>query len=113
VSAALATSCCGLACSYGPVSSYCAALFPASIRVSGVALAYAIGPLAGGAFASTIAQALLEATGSTGSVTMYLLGMTAVGLVATLLIRDRSGIPLGADHEDVQAASPILGASRA
>ncbi|MFO7193358.1 MULTISPECIES: MFS transporter [Thermocrispum] len=113
VFAAFAALSVGLGFTYGPVSAYYAELFPASIRFSGVSIAYAIGSIAGGAFASTIAQALLEATGSTGSVTMYLLGMTAVGLVATLLIRDRSGIPLGADHEDVQAASPILGASRA
>ena len=36
-----------------------------------------------------------------------------VGLVATLLLRDRSGIPLGPDHEDEQSVSPVRGLSRA
>lgn len=35
-----------------------------------------------------------------------------VGFVATLLLRDRTGIPLGPDHEAEQAKSPIYGASK-
>lgn len=34
------------------------------------------------------------------------------GLVATLLLRDRSGIPLGPDHEDEQALSPVRGLTK-
>src|SRR5690606_25988732 len=113
VFAAFAVLSVGRGVTYGPPSAYSAELFPDSIRFSGVSIAYAIGSIAGGAFASTIAQALLEATGGTGAVTVYLLGMTAVGLAATLLIRDRTGIPLGTEHEAEQAASPIMGASRA
>jgi LPXTG-motif cell wall-anchored protein len=55
----------------------------------------------------------VEKTGSTDAVTWYLAGMTLIGLVATLLLRDRSGIPLGPDHEAEQAASPIRGMARA
>ena len=39
--------------------------------------------------------------------------MTLIGLIATLLLRDRSGIPLGPDHEAEQTVSPIYGLSRA
>ena len=42
------------------------------------------------------------------SVTCYLAGMTLVGLIATLLLRDRSGIPLGPDHEAEQIGQPDL-----
>jgi len=55
----------------------------------------------------------VQATGSTMSVTWYLAGMTIIGLAATLLLRDRSGIPLGPDHEAEQAKSPIYGLSKA
>ena len=55
----------------------------------------------------------MQATGSTLSVTWYLAGMTVIGLIATLLLRDRSGIPLGPDHEDEQSVSPIRGLARA
>jgi len=99
----------GLGFTYGPQAAYYAELFPASVRFSGVSISYAIGAILGGAFAPTIATALVQATGSTFAVTLYLAGMTVIGLLATLLLRDRSGIPLGPDHEREQAASPIYG----
>jgi len=103
----------GLGLTYGPQAALYTELFPASIRFSGVSISYAIGAILGGAFAPTIAQAIVQATGSTVGVTWYLAGMTALGLLATLLLRDRSGIPLGPDHEDEQAKSPIYGLSKA
>ncbi|MCK6211671.1 MHS family MFS transporter [Georgenia sp. EYE_87] len=102
----------GLGFTYGPQAALYAELFPASIRFSGVSISYAIGAIAGGAFAPMIAAALVQATGSTTAVTWYLAGMTLIGLVATLLLRDRSGIPLGPDHEAEQQVSPIRGLSK-
>ncbi|GAA3635652.1 MFS transporter [Microbacterium awajiense] len=103
----------GLGFTYGPQAALYSELFPASIRFSGVSISYALGAIVGGAFAPTIAQAIVQATGSTDGVTWYLAGMTLVGLAATLLLRDRSGIPLGPDHEDQQAESPVYGLSKA
>ncbi|WP_353115751.1 MFS transporter [Microbacterium sp.] len=102
----------GLGLTYGPQAALYAELFPASIRFSGVSISYAIGAILGGAFAPTIAKGLVEATGTTTSVTWYLVGMTLLGLIATLLLRDRTGIPLGPDHEAEQSVSPIRGLSR-
>lgn len=99
----------GLGFTYGPQAALYSELFPASIRFSGVSISYAIGAILGGAFAPTIATALVQATGSTMSVTWYLAGMTVIGLIATLLLRDRSGIPLGPDHESEQSISPVRG----
>jgi MFS family permease len=103
----------GLGFTYGPQAALYSELFPASIRFSGVSISYAIGAIAGGAFAPTIATAIVQATGSTQAVTWYLAGMTLIGLVATLLLRDRSGIPLGPDHEAEQSVSPIYGVAKA
>lgn len=103
----------GLGFTYGPQAALYSELFPASIRFSGVSISYAIGAIIGGAFAPTIAAALVAATGSTMSVAFYLAGMTLIGLVATLLLRDRSRIPLGPDHEAEQSVSPIYGMSKA
>jgi len=103
----------GLGFTYGPQSAFYAELFPAPIRLSGVSISYAIGSILGGAFAPTIAAALVQATGTTTAVTGYLAVMTLLGLVATLLLRDRSGIPLGPDGEAEQNKSPIRGLVRA
>lgn len=98
----------GIGVAYGPISTYYAELFPASIRFSGVSITYAIGAILGGAFAPTIAEALLQATGTSQAIVGYLLVMTLLGLVATLLIRDRSGVPLGIQHEAEQQAAPFV-----
>ncbi|GAB3603994.1 MFS transporter [Microbacterium aureliae] len=103
----------GLGFTYGPQAALYSELFPASIRFSGVSISYALGAILGGAFAPTIAQALVQATGSTVAVTWYLAGMTTLGLIATLLLRDRSGIPLGPDHEAEQSVSPVRGLAKA
>ncbi|WP_370942091.1 MFS transporter [Amycolatopsis sp. cg5] len=97
----------GTGFTYGPQAAFYTELFPASIRFSGVSISYALGAIIGGAFAPTIATALVSATGTSTSVAIYLAGMTVVGLIATLLLRDRSGIPLGPDHEAEQAVSPL------
>ncbi|KHL00087.1 MFS transporter [Microbacterium mangrovi] len=102
----------GLGFTYGPQAALYSELFPASIRFSGVSISYAIGAILGGAFAPTIATALLQATGTTWSISGYLLGMVALALIATLLLRDRTGIPLGPEAEEEQAKSPIYGASQ-
>lgn len=103
----------GLGFTYGQQSALYAELFPASIRFSGVSISYAIGAILGGAFAPTIAAWLLAATGSTNSITIYLAIMVIIALGAVLVLRDRTGIPLGPDHEEEQSKSPIRGIERA
>ncbi|QMV84133.1 MHS family MFS transporter [Corynebacterium hindlerae] len=99
----------GLGFTYGQQAALYAELFPASIRFSGVSISYAIGSIVGGAFAPTIAAALVQRTGTTTSVTLYLAGMTILGLFAVFSLRERKGIPLGPNHEAEQAQSPIRG----
>ncbi|MBN9210156.1 MAG: MFS transporter [Microbacterium sp. 71-36] len=103
----------GLGFTYGPQAALYTELFPASVRFSGVSISYAIGAILGGAFAPTIATALVQATGSTWSVSLYLVGMAALGLIATLLLRDRRGIALGPDAELQPQESPVYGMSKA
>ncbi|KAA8721237.1 MFS transporter [Corynebacterium spheniscorum] len=98
----------GLGLTYGQQSAMYAELFPASIRASGVSITYAIGSLLGGAFAPMIAAALVRATGSTTAVTGYLVSATIVGLIAAMILRDRTRIPLGRDHEADQASGHFL-----
>ncbi|ROR64759.1 MFS transporter [Agrococcus jenensis] len=89
----------GLGLTYGAQAAWYAESFPAGVRYSGVSIAYAIGAIIGGAFAPTIAQALLQATGSTWSIVGYLLATVVVSLIGTLLMKDRTGIPLSIEFE--------------
>ncbi|WP_186293028.1 MFS transporter [Brevibacterium aurantiacum] len=99
----------GLGFTYGQQPAMYAEIFPSSVRFSGVSVSYAIGSILGGAFAPTIAKALVASTGTTTSVAIYLAIITLISLAATLALRDRSRIPLGPDHEEEQSVSPIIG----
>ncbi len=83
-------------------------LFPASIRFSGISITYAIGSIIGGAFAPLIAAWLIGLTGTTTSVTIYLMIVATFALIAILLLKDRTGMPLGIDHEEEQSKSPFI-----
>ncbi|MEU4837529.1 MFS transporter [Nocardia testacea] len=92
----------GLGFTYGAQSVWYTELFPASVRFSGVSISYALGSILGGAFAPTIAQWIQQSTGSSVNVAYYLLGMTVLGLIGTLLLRDRKGIDLSPAAEAEQ-----------
>ncbi|QZY50616.1 MFS transporter [Leucobacter tenebrionis] len=89
----------GLGLTYGPQAVWYSETFPASVRYSGISISYALGGVLGGAFAPTIAQILLQSFGTTWAIVVYLLTMTAIGLLATSLLRDRTGVPLDLDFE--------------
>ncbi len=104
---ALAILTIGLGFTYGQQSAFYSELFPASVRFSGVSVAYALGAILGGAFSPMIAKWLIGLTGGTAAVTYYLSAMAIAGLLAILVFKDRTGIPLGVDFEDKQLASPL------
>jgi MFS family permease len=81
----------GLGLSYGPQPAMYAEMFPAAIRYSGVSIGYALGSILGGAFAPTIAQVLLQTTGWSGSVGVYIMVLCVVSFVAVTMVRETRG----------------------
>lgn len=98
----------GLGLTYGPQAALYSELFPASVRFSGVSISYAIGAIVGGAFAPTIAQALVQATGGTTAVAVYLLVVVAISFTAVSMIRDRSGIDLSFRNQAEQEIGALV-----
>ena len=98
----------GLGLTYGPQAAWYSEIFPASIRFSGVSVSYALGAIVGGAFAPTIAQALVQATGSTLAVSGYLLLMVAIATAATIMLRDRPGIDLSIRNQAEQEVGATI-----
>ena len=98
----------GLGLTYGPQAALYSELFPASVRFSGVSISYAIGAIVGGAFAPTIAQALVQATGGTTAVAVYLLIVVAIAFTAVSMIRDRSGIDLSFRNQAEQEVGALV-----
>lgn len=98
----------GLGLTYGPQAALYSEIFPAKVRFSGVSISYALGAILGGAFAPTIAQALLNATGTTYSISAYLMLMSVIGLVAVSLLRDRPGIELSITNQAEQEVGALV-----
>ena len=72
---------------FGPCGAYLPELFPTSVRYSGSGLSYNLASILGGAFAPTIATALVARFGIQG-VGWYLVGMSVLAVVALVLIKE-------------------------
>ena len=80
----------GLGLTYGPQAAAYAELFPAGVRYSGVSFAYAFGAILGGGFAPLLATWMIGLTGTSLSVSAYMLLACLVTLAAVLALRERS-----------------------
>ena len=90
----------GLGLSYGPQAALYAEMFPANVRYSGVSIGYALGAILGGAFAPLIAQLLLDETGWSPSIGIYIMVLAAISFGAVSMVKETKGIPLGVSDDD-------------
>ena len=81
----------GLGASYGPQSALFAELFEARYRYSGASFSYAVGAVLGGGFAPLIATALQTSTGTSLSVSAYMIAVGLVSLVAVWAMPETMG----------------------
>ena len=95
----------GLGLSYGPQSAMYAEMFPAHIRYSGISIGYALGAILGGAFAATVAQILLEATGNSISIAIYIMVLTIISVAAVLWVGETRGRNLHVEDIDEELAA--------
>jgi MFS family permease len=98
----------GLGLSYGPMSAMYAEMFPVSVRYSGVSIGYALGAILGGAFAPTIAQGLLQTTGWSGSVGIYIMVLTVISFAAVTMVKETKGrnLRVAEAHEEYLKEHP-------
>ncbi len=92
----------GLGLSYGPMSAMYAEMFPVQVRYSGVSIGYAIGSILGGAFAPTIAAILLQSTGSSVSVGIYIMVLSAISFIAVTVAGETKGADLSHTSADLR-----------
>ncbi|MFC4003223.1 MFS transporter [Prauserella oleivorans] len=85
----------GLGLSYGPMSALYAEMFPVNVRYSGVSIGYALGAILGGAFAPTIAELLMQNTGWSGSVGIYIMVLAVISFAAVTAVKETKGADLG------------------
>lgn len=99
----------GLGPSYGPQSALYAEMFPARIRYSGVSIGYALGSIIGGAFAPMIAQMLLDGTGKSWTIGVYIAAIAIVSFIAVSMVPksvEKSDLHVDDVHEEFIASHP-------
>lgn len=92
---------------YGPQAALYAEMFPAEVRYSGASLGYQIASVFAGGLAPFIMTALLAATGSSWSVSLYIIGTAVITFVSVFTIKERFQRDL---YQTGQDAAPSLGA---
>ena len=94
---------------YGPQAAYISELFPTRLRYTGASVAYQLTSIVAGSLAPIIAVALLDRTGSSLPVSVYLAASCVLTAVAALTGRDRTGLTFeeidALEEERVSAAA--------
>jgi MFS transporter, MHS family, shikimate and dehydroshikimate transport protein len=86
---------------YGPQAAYFSELFGTRVRYSGASLGYQLASVFAGGFAPLIATALLAAGGGSPTlVAIYMMGMGAISVVATLLADETVHKDLREDEDE-------------
>ena len=94
------------AANYGPIATFLAELFGTRVRYSGLSISYMLSGLLGSAATPAVTTALLAATGHGSSVAWFMIGASAVSLVALLLLAETSRTDLVAgEGEPAEAAA--------
>lgn len=75
---------------YAPQAAYIAESFPVNVRYTGSSLGYQLSSITSGGPAGLIATYLVATFGSSLAVAAYIMGMSVIGFVATMLLPDRS-----------------------
>jgi MFS family permease len=86
---------------YGPQAAYFSELFGTRVRYSGASLGYQLASVFAGGFAPLIATALLAAGGSS-LVAIYITGLGAISVIATLFARETYQNDIDEDDEEEQ-----------
>ncbi|NUP79995.1 MAG: MHS family MFS transporter [Nonomuraea sp.] len=84
-----------LAMTHAPQGTLTASFFPVAIRYSGTSVAYQLASLLGGGITPLVAASLFASTGTSLSITAYLAVVSAISLVAALLIPRNDAERLG------------------
>jgi MFS family permease len=88
---------------YGPQAALYAEMFPADVRYSGASLGYQIASVFAGGLAPFIMTALLAASGSAWSVSLYIVAMAVLTFVAVFTIRESFRRDLHETSEQAEA----------
>ena len=80
---------------YGPQAALFAEMFGTRVRYTGASVGYQMGSIIGGGLLPLAAASLLAATGTSASISVYIIVLCAISFVAMLLVTETSQKDLG------------------
>ena len=83
---------------WGPLAALIAEAFTPRLRYSGCSMGYHLAAVTGGGPAPLIATALLAWTGSGYAIAGYIAACAIVGIIATMLMPDRTNRDISQEH---------------
>lgn len=87
---------------FGPQAALFAEMFPADVRYFGASLGFQLASVFAGGLAPMIMVSLIEATGTSASVSVYIIVMAAITFIAVYTIRERFQANLHETSRDIQ-----------
>lgn len=87
---------------YGPILTYFTELFSPQLRYSGVGLGYQLGAVLGGGLSPMVANRLVAITGTSMSVSFYLMALLAVTIACLIALPETAPVKVGVAEEDME-----------
>ncbi|MGZ1489853.1 MFS transporter [Brevibacterium sediminis] len=87
---------------FGPQAALFAEMFPADVRYFGASLGFQLASVFAGGLAPMIMVSLIEATGTSASVSLYIIAMAVITFVAVYSIRERFQTNLHETAADIE-----------
>jgi len=88
----------GHAAMYAPQASFFSELFGTRVRYSGLSVGYQLASVIAGGFSPMIALALLDKTGSSSPIALYIIGMAVITTLSVYLATETA-------HKDISAGA--------
>ena len=88
---------------FGPQAALFAEMFPADVRYFGASLGFQLASVFAGGLAPMIMVSLIEATGTSASVSVYIIVMAAITFIAVFTIKERFQANLHETSHEVEA----------
>jgi MHS family shikimate/dehydroshikimate transporter-like MFS transporter len=88
---------------FGPQAALFAEMFPADVRYFGASLGFQLASVFAGGLAPMIMVSLIEATGTSASVSVYIIAMAIITFVAVFSIKERFQANLHETAADIEA----------
>ena len=88
ITVALTVALVALSMMYGPLAAFFSEMFTAKLRYSGASLGYQLGALLGGAIAPLLSVYLLDVTGGTAAISIYIIIVSLIAVACTIALTE-------------------------